>query len=125
MNNITCWFVSGLRVVYNLHKPNDHRVHSVQVLCTDCPFSEYIDLQEDVVYTFLTVDFLAKGGDGYNMTAAEEMVYLGEEIHLNNKPLICFKLYLCEWFLPTWSCWSQYRATTSNGWKSQLYDAAL
>ncbi|ELT88815.1 hypothetical protein CAPTEDRAFT_124269 [Capitella teleta] len=59
--------VSGLRVKYDLSKPNRQRVCDVKVQCTSCDVTEFYDLDLDTTYKVMTSSFLVDGGDGYSM----------------------------------------------------------
>ena len=56
-------------------------VHSVHVLCAQCDIPEYKELDDDEVYSFLTSQYLAEGGDGYDLSKAT-IVQPGEGSHL-------------------------------------------
>ncbi|CAN8028950.1 unnamed protein product, partial [Ixodes persulcatus] len=57
--------VSGMRVVYNLSLPSLCRVISLKTLCTKCQVPVYKDVLPEKMYTIVTIDFVAKGGDGF------------------------------------------------------------
>ncbi|XP_017884500.1 protein 5NUC-like [Ceratina calcarata] len=59
--------VSGLQVVYDLTRPNNSRVLSVEVLCASCNIPMYSKLEKNKSYTVLLTDFMQTGGDGYSM----------------------------------------------------------
>ncbi|XP_040074607.1 snake venom 5'-nucleotidase [Ixodes scapularis] len=57
--------VSGMRVVYNLSLPSLCRVISLKTLCKKCQVPVYKDVVPEEMYTIVTIDFVAKGGDGF------------------------------------------------------------
>uniref|UniRef100_A0A6B0VCN7 5'-nucleotidase n=1 Tax=Ixodes ricinus TaxID=34613 RepID=A0A6B0VCN7_IXORI len=57
--------VSGMRVVYNLSLPSLCRVMSLKILCKKCQVPVYKDVVPGEMYTIVTTDFVAKGGDGF------------------------------------------------------------
>lgn len=59
--------LSGLQVVYDLSKPKNSRVISVQVQCADCDVPSYSKLEKNKTYNALLLDFMQSGGDGYTM----------------------------------------------------------
>ncbi|XP_012139774.2 protein 5NUC [Megachile rotundata] len=58
---------SGLQVQYDLSKPKNSRVISVQVQCADCNVPMYSKLERNKTYNALLLDFMQSGGDGYTM----------------------------------------------------------
>ncbi|OAD55321.1 Protein 5NUC [Eufriesea mexicana] len=58
---------SGLQVVYDLSRPKNSRVVSVEVLCSFCNVPTYSKLQNNQTYNVLLPDFMQSGGDGYSM----------------------------------------------------------
>lgn len=62
--------VSGFRVHYDVTRPRMQRVVSLKVLCTHCivPALEKVDASK--YYSIATLEYAAKGGDGYNFTGA-------------------------------------------------------
>uniref|UniRef100_A0A6B0VES2 5'-nucleotidase n=1 Tax=Ixodes ricinus TaxID=34613 RepID=A0A6B0VES2_IXORI len=57
--------VSGIRVEYNLSLPSSCRVISLKILCRKCKVPVYEDVVETQIYTIVTTDFVARGGDGF------------------------------------------------------------
>lgn len=57
----------GLKVVYNVTQPINQRVVSVDVLCQECLEPRYERLQPNKYYRIIGQNFLAKGGDGFDM----------------------------------------------------------
>ncbi|OWF46864.1 5'-nucleotidase [Mizuhopecten yessoensis] len=58
---------SGLRVTYDITKPVGQRVVDVMAMCSDCPVPEYLPLNDDTMYGIIMSNFIAKGGDGYDV----------------------------------------------------------
>lgn len=61
----------GLKVDYDFTRPAGKRIESVQVLCTDCSIPKFVPLTDDVTYRVITVNFLADGGDKFDMIKDE------------------------------------------------------
>ena len=62
------WFSPpGIRVTYNLYKPEGSRVVDLQVLCTKCRVPEYVPIEDSTSYQFIAPAFIVSGGDGYSM----------------------------------------------------------
>lgn len=59
--------VSGVQVIYDLTKPKNSRVVSVQVQCANCSIPSYSELKENEIYMVLMPDYMQVGGDGYSM----------------------------------------------------------
>ncbi|KAL3881155.1 hypothetical protein ACJMK2_027613 [Sinanodonta woodiana] len=72
--------MSGIRVLYNLTKPNGSRVVSVHVRCHKCEYLEYSPLDDTAIYSVLTSDFLLKGGDNYTSLLNKKI----EHVRLNS-----------------------------------------
>ncbi|KAK2577173.1 hypothetical protein KPH14_003330 [Odynerus spinipes] len=58
---------SGLQVLYDLSRPPNSRVVSVQVQCAACRIPSYSKLDESATYKVLINQFMQNGGDGYKM----------------------------------------------------------
>lgn len=58
---------SGMKVTFDLSKPNGQRVAEVLVRCTKCLVPKYEPLEKEKIYNLSTSNFLIKGGDGYTM----------------------------------------------------------
>lgn len=71
-----------LQVVYDVSRPPNSRVVSVQVQCAACRVPAYSELKKNVTYNVLVNDFLAKGGDGFHVLEGLETVSLGTFIQL-------------------------------------------
>uniref|UniRef100_A0A131YN84 5'-nucleotidase n=1 Tax=Rhipicephalus appendiculatus TaxID=34631 RepID=A0A131YN84_RHIAP len=61
--------VSGMKVVFDMTRPANQRLVQLQILCTRCYVPVYEDVRDDAVYSVATTDFLAKGGDGFDVCA--------------------------------------------------------
>ncbi|XP_029640954.1 5'-nucleotidase-like [Octopus sinensis] len=59
--------VSGIKVIYDLSKPNGQRIVSVKVRCAKCLVPTYENLHLKKIYKIGLSDFLINGGDGYSM----------------------------------------------------------
>lgn len=58
---------SGMRVKFDLAQPRGSRVVEAKAICSNCGYSNMIDIQEEYEYKVLTSTFLADSGDGYKM----------------------------------------------------------
>ena len=67
--------VSGAKVVYDISKPVGQRVKELKFRCGMCEVPVFENVVDDQNYTFLTNDYIAKGGDGYDMLS-DEGVYM-------------------------------------------------
>lgn len=72
--------MSGLRVVYNLTKPNEQRVKSVLIRCADCLVPEYKPLNETKIYKVIMPKYIADGGDGYSMLNSIDITRIQSEV---------------------------------------------
>ncbi|XP_077485789.1 snake venom 5'-nucleotidase-like isoform X2 [Amblyomma americanum] len=72
--------VSGFRVHYDVSRPKMERVVSLKTLCTHCivPALEVVDVNEH--YTIVTIEYIAKGGDGYDFSDADILEYGDKDI---------------------------------------------
>lgn len=52
---------------YDLSKPPDQRVVSLDLLCTDCRVPKYELLDPEKVYTVVMPSYIVDGGDGFDM----------------------------------------------------------
>ncbi|EZA61541.1 Protein 5NUC [Ooceraea biroi] len=68
---------SGLQVTYDMSRPPNSRVVSVQVQCAACRVPKYTELQKNATYKILMNDFLGRGGDGFHMLEKVEKSSLG------------------------------------------------
>ncbi|XP_047349466.1 protein 5NUC-like [Vespa velutina] len=68
---------SGLQVSYDISRPPNSRVISVQVRCAACNIPSYSDLDKNATYKVLINDFMHNGGDGYKMLKDLEYTTIG------------------------------------------------
>ncbi|KAI0222471.1 Apyrase [Lamellibrachia satsuma] len=59
--------MSGIKVVYDLSKPNGKRVTQARIRCTHCDVPRFEALLPNNTYTLFTSSFITSGGDGYSM----------------------------------------------------------
>lgn len=59
--------VSGVQVVYDINRPSGQRVVEAKVLCAQCLVPELENVNQTKLYKIVMLDFLASGGDGYEM----------------------------------------------------------
>ena len=60
--------MSGFKLQYDLTKPTGQRLRSVQVPCkADCDGAETTELRDEEIYSVVMTDYLAGGGDGFNV----------------------------------------------------------
>lgn len=57
--------VSGIKVVYDVSKPDGSRVKSIKVLCKDCREPSYEPLNMTEIYKIAVPTYIATGGDGF------------------------------------------------------------
>lgn len=69
--------VSGFKVKYDKSKPKSSRMVEVKALCTQCRVPVYEPLEDEKVYTVVTSDYLAWGGDGFSSLQKYEKVTKG------------------------------------------------
>jgi 5'-nucleotidase len=58
---------SGIRVVFNVTEPVNHRVVSVDVLCRQCDVPRYQPIDPDQWYRMIVPSFIGAGGNGFVM----------------------------------------------------------
>ncbi|XP_011808890.1 PREDICTED: 5'-nucleotidase isoform X1 [Colobus angolensis palliatus] len=63
--------VGGIHVVYDLSRKPGDRVVKLDVLCTKCRVPSYDPLKMDEIYKVILPNFLANGGDGFQMIKDE------------------------------------------------------
>jgi len=68
--------VSGIKVVYDASKPVGQRVHSLKARCGDCEIPTLHDVVDTETYSFITNDYLTKGGDGYSMIHEDPQLFI-------------------------------------------------
>lgn len=59
--------LSGIRAVFDMASPPMNRLTRLEILCTKCYVPMYEDVRDDALYNVATTDFLAKGGDGFDV----------------------------------------------------------
>ncbi len=59
--------VSGMRVVYDITKPNGQRVKKLLVRCKDCRVPHYLPIDNETVYKIAIPSYIATGGDGFTI----------------------------------------------------------
>ncbi|XP_041352276.1 5'-nucleotidase-like [Gigantopelta aegis] len=59
--------MSGMKVVYDVSKPPQHRVVEVKVRCTKCDVPQFEPLNLTQIYDIILPDFTANGGDDYTV----------------------------------------------------------
>ncbi|XP_049518135.1 snake venom 5'-nucleotidase isoform X1 [Dermacentor silvarum] len=59
--------VSGMKVEFDVTRPPMQRLVLLEILCTRCYVPVYEKVRDDAVYNVATTDFLAKGGDGFDV----------------------------------------------------------
>ena len=62
--------VSGIRLVYDPHKPRGQRIQNIQL-------ADGASIKSDHTYTLATSDFIAWGGDGYDMLKDQPKTWVG------------------------------------------------
>ncbi|XP_071112386.1 snake venom 5'-nucleotidase-like [Haliotis cracherodii] len=65
--------VSGMKIVYDMAMPVGQRVIEVKVRCTNCSVPHYVDLNDSEVYKIIMPNFIANGGDGYDVINKNKM----------------------------------------------------
>lgn len=63
---------SGIRVVYNISRPEGDRVVDLKVRCQECDIPIYEDLDEDKLYNIAVCSYIVQGGDSF--TAISENI---------------------------------------------------
>ncbi|XP_054425650.1 5'-nucleotidase [Pteronotus mesoamericanus] len=75
--------VGGIHVVYDLSRNPGDRVVKLDVLCTRCRVPSYEPLRTDEVYNVVLPNFLANGGDGYQMIKEEVLQHNSGDQDIN------------------------------------------
>lgn len=78
-------FIPGLRVTYDLCKPPGQRVVSAYTRCRRCSSPRYSLLNDDKIYTIVTLDFVIRGGDGFKVV---------HDHHTDHQPFSMFFYFL-------------------------------
>ncbi|KAI3367674.1 hypothetical protein L3Q82_026513 [Scortum barcoo] len=63
--------VSGIHVEYDLSKPENQRVASLSMLCTECRVPKYEPLDPEKTYTVVMPSYMVGGGDDFSMIKEE------------------------------------------------------
>lgn len=71
--------MSGLRVVYDLNKPELERVAKVDVLCADCRIPHFKPLNQTLNYRLIVPKYIADGGDGYSVLTLDHIKKINTE----------------------------------------------
>nr|XP_023014359.1 apyrase-like isoform X3 [Leptinotarsa decemlineata] len=61
-NRLNILQVSGLKIIYNLKKPEGQRLESLKVLCQNCSVPVYEDLDDNKTYSIVVISHLLDGG---------------------------------------------------------------
>ncbi|PIK48687.1 putative 5'-nucleotidase [Apostichopus japonicus] len=67
---------AGISVTYNLYNDPGSRVVSAQVICTNCSIPEYEPLDPDKTYKVITTNYVAGGGDGFEVINIHKANYV-------------------------------------------------
>ncbi|EDV20332.1 uncharacterized protein TRIADDRAFT_32243 [Trichoplax adhaerens] len=67
--------VSGLRVVYNLAKPSNERVHSVEVICTQCKVPRFVPMDKNKMYKVLAPSYIGRGFGGFSVFRDKQVIH--------------------------------------------------
>lgn len=75
----------GIRVVYDINKPNGQRVQKLDVLCTNCRIPKYGPINDTETYKVAVPTFMAVGGDGYKVIKENIEAYhiSGTDVYFN------------------------------------------
>lgn len=78
-NNVAFLQMSGVQVVFDIHKPVGERVTDVKILCAHCNVPELQPLVRDQEYKVIMQSILAAGADGFNDVFGPKLIEdLGE-----------------------------------------------
>lgn len=58
---------TGIRVVYNLNKPQGQQIESIRIRCQNCTVPIYEPLELEKTYRIAVPSFLSSGGDRLEM----------------------------------------------------------
>lgn len=75
---------SGMKVVYDLSRPDGQRVVDIQVKCAKCRVPEYRPLDINEKYRIIVLDFMLRGGDGYSMLNPDKNPGKVQEVKLGD-----------------------------------------
>nr|XP_022910618.1 5'-nucleotidase-like [Onthophagus taurus] len=82
--------VSGLKVIYDFHRPPYSRVLSVSCRCGNCKTPSYSPIVYNEYYRIVTTVFLANGGDGHTVIRSASLSFVLEGV----TDLVATKNYL-------------------------------
>jgi len=69
--------VSGFRILYDLTSPPGSRVKKVDVICAKCDPETFEELEYETVYNVAVTNYIAAGGDGYEMLKRRDNHIIG------------------------------------------------
>lgn len=61
------YFLTGVRIVYNLRKPEGEQIDSILIRCQNCTIPKYEPLDMEKYYKLAVPSYLSSGGDKYIM----------------------------------------------------------
>ena len=61
----------GIRMEIDTSKPDEERITSLKVRCSDCVRIVYEDLDDYKTYNVTTIEYLAAGGNGFDFLPGE------------------------------------------------------
>lgn len=64
---ISLYLNVGIRVIYNLNKPQGQEIESILIRCQNCTIPVYQPIQLDKYYKIAIPSFLSSGGDRLDM----------------------------------------------------------
>jgi len=67
--------VSGIRVVYDMRRPEGNRVKTLTARCSKCRVPKYEPMEDETVYKVALLTYTATGGDGYTMIQNNRINY--------------------------------------------------
>ncbi|CAG0884857.1 unnamed protein product [Cyprideis torosa] len=81
--------VSGFRIVYDLLRPKNQRLISVEARCKRCSLTDdqYESVEDDKIYTVAMSKFLYKGGDFYSMIEEEAVSFVDSGNSIEDDPI--------------------------------------
>ena len=72
--------MSGLRVEFNLTKPDNHKIINVLIRCADCLVPEFKPLNDTKTYKVIVPHYISTGGDGYHMLVSKDIPRIQSEV---------------------------------------------
>lgn len=64
--------MTGIKIEINATQPFGKRITFLKVECDSCPHRNYQPIELNKIYGVVTTDYLAGGGDGFTMIAANK-----------------------------------------------------